>query len=172
MNLVVKVCVAEVQGSVLDAEYAYPHGRSELQASVKWCNFIIIFIFMFYSAPGRAAHTRTHSYICVCFCVWQASACVSVPGWFFFRALWHVGPSLFSVRNMSERELYWAGKGQAVLKGRFFVLKMKACFCSSTVLKGIGSKNALVPCEKLLILLALIRCRRHRVMAISCWSII
>jgi len=87
MNLVVKVCVAEVQGSVLDAEYAYPDGRSELQASVKWCNSIIIFIFMFYSAPGRAAHTRTHSYICVCFCVCQVIACVSVPGWFFFRAL-------------------------------------------------------------------------------------
>ena len=59
MNLVVKVCVAEVQGSVLDAEYAYPDGRSELQASVKWCNSIIIFIFMFYSA----AHAQ-HMHVC------------------------------------------------------------------------------------------------------------
>jgi hypothetical protein len=33
MNLVVKVRVAEVQGSVLDAEYAYPDGRSELHVA-------------------------------------------------------------------------------------------------------------------------------------------
>ncbi len=40
-----------------------------LQASVKWCNSIIIFIFMFYSAPGSAAHT-THTviYVCVSVC--------------------------------------------------------------------------------------------------------
>ena len=33
MNLVVKVRVAKVQGSVLGAEYAYPDGRTELHVA-------------------------------------------------------------------------------------------------------------------------------------------
>ena len=82
MNLVVKVCVAEVQGSVLDAEYAYPHGRSELQASVKWCNFIIIFIFMFYSARESRTHTHTQLYMCVFLCV--TSDCMCECTWVVF----------------------------------------------------------------------------------------